>query len=316
MLFRLPSHAPKLYDPKGKYRVWVSPWNTHFDKSFNFSELNSDNPHFEIPESTPSDIYFQGLDRLIPILQDSGKAKTVISRIIAGQTPDIDWIDAAERLWTAFPDSFGYLFYTPQTGGWLGASPEKLLTVHQPHKFSTMALAGTLPLDRPWNVKNYEEHMMVADFIESVLISEDIPAVIRGPQDALYGKIKHLATHFSGELENQKQAFRLLDSLSPTPALSGHPRVEALKEIKVIEHHERQCYGGYICIAEGCGAEGFEFDNLYAFVTIRCAQFDPRDGRWAIYTGGGITPKSKPVEEWNETEAKASRLLEILQNAR
>ena len=317
MLFRLPGRAPKLYEPeKGKYRIWVSPWNTLFSESIDFADIKKTAPGFKLPDTTPKDVYIRGLKRLIPILKESGKAKTVISRVIAGCSPQIDWIDAAERLWTDFPDTFGYLFYTPTTGAWLGATPERLVTAHHPLNFNTMALAGTLPVDKTWNVKNYEEHMMVVDFIEGVLREMDLPAVENGPRTLRYGDIKHLSTQFSGLLDEQKSAFRLIETLSPTPALCGFPREDALKEIKAIEHHSRQCYGGYMVVAEGNGSEGMLYNDLYSFVTIRCVQFDPRDGRWAIYSGGGITPKSDPEEEWNETEAKASRLLTILENAR
>lgn len=306
-IYRQPDHTPKLVEKSGgKIDVFISPWLTCFKDNLHIGEIPDAAPSFELPDSTPKETYIDNLTELVARLRRRGVAKTVISRVITGQTPGMDWIQAAEDLWNAFPASFGYLFYTPVTGGWLGATPEKLLVTIAPNHFTTHALAGTLPIGTEWNRKNYEEQQMVADFIEDSLEEMNVPFKEIGPKDVVYGKIKHLVTAFSGELDNPaEQTIGLHDWLSPTPALSGLPREEALDDIEEIEAHRRGCYGGYISLRGETG--------ISSYVTIRCAQFDPRDGRWAIYAGGGITPKSLPELEWEETEAKASTLLGILQ---
>jgi len=305
-IYRLPDKAPKLVDMAGgKADVYISPWLTSFDHNLHIGEITETEPDFNLPEATPKDRYIERLHHLVKILQGRGMAKTVISRVITGQSQNLDWIKAAEELWNTFPGTFGYLFYTPSTGAWLGASPEKLLVTFAPNHFITHALAGTLPVGVDWNRKNYEEQQMVVDFIEDSLSQMGLKYEEIGPKDLVYGKIKHLLTAFSGEFDNPlDQIVSLHDRLSPTPALSGLPREEALDDIDDIEDHNRGCYGGYITISTD--------DGVMSYVTIRCAQFDPRDGRWAIYVGGGITPKSDPETEWRETEYKAEKLMEIL----
>lgn len=160
-------------------------------------------------------------------------------------------------------------------------------------------------METDWNRKNYEEQQMVVDFIEESLSKLHLKYKEIGPKSLVYGSIKHLSTVFSGELDSpEAQTIGLHDWLSPTPALSGLPREAAIADIEAIEDHKRNCYGGYVALKSDGG--------ISSYVTIRCVQFDPRDGRWAVYVGGGITPKSEPEAEWDETEAKASKLIEIL----
>lgn len=304
MLYRLPGRTPKLVSAgAGKVKVRIVPWNTHIANGVSLGA--SAEPTFSFPESTPDAYYLDTLSGLIEKLKERGRAKTVISRIIAGQTPQTDWLDIADNLWQTYPDTLGYFFYTSSTGGWIGASPEKLLFTFYPDNFTTCALAGTLPVDSPWNRKNYDEQQMVTDFIKDTLSGMGLDFEETGPRSLRFGAIKHLLTNFRGRLTDPElQTPRLLDSLAPTPALSGFPRSEALADIAEIELHSRGCYGGYIYIADDT--------RVYTFVIIRCAQFDPRDGRWAIYTGGGITSASNPDDEWLETAAKAATLLNLL----
>lgn len=312
MLYRIPTYSPKFVAAGNKKAdCFITPWREKFDNSIliNEKEWDVDRTPYPIPESTSKQQYQRRLEGLIETLNTRGMAKTVISRIISGEN-NCNWIDVAEDLWNAFPDSFGYLFYTPTTGAWLGATPEKLLIAYPPNHFSTQALAGTLPADADWNVKNYEEQQIVVDYIEQILNDTKTPFKAIGPKEVVYGKIKHLSTSFAGLL-NQEDSFGhaklLLDRLAPTPALAGYPKGDAFDDIDEIEDHERCCYGGYITVMNK------ETGNINSYVTIRCVQFDPRTGKWAVYAGGGITPKSDPAVEWEETEAKASKLIEIIQ---
>lgn len=308
-VYRMPGRTAKFITANSRKDVdfRITPWNTPWNKSIQLSPVHSE-PTFTLPAPTSQSNYLQTVGQLIEELKERGRAKTVISRTICGANPEIDWADAAEALWDQFPDTFGFLFYTATTGGWLGASPEKLLTTTPPSLFSTHALAGTSSLGADWDRKNYDEHMMVVEFIRSVLSRHISEFNEMGPKSLQYGNLQHLSTVFSGTLSDSDKADTLRDELSPTPALAGYPRAAALADIETLERHKRQCYGGYITVSrDGASA---------SYVTLRCAQFDPRDGRWAIYAGGGITPKSNPADEWAETEAKAHTLLSILCNAR
>lgn len=311
ILYRKPDCAPKYVDASNTERsIRIVPWCQRFNEVVPVSNGGDKlAPTYSLPDTTPREQYLANAEQLISRLKERKHAKTVLSRVIRGSSQGINWVDAAEKLWNEFPNSFGFLFYTPQHGGWIGATPEKLLIVYPPNHFTTHSLAGTLPVDEPWNLKNYEEQQMVTSFIESVLDEQNLSYKTSEQRDLRYGKIKHLSTTVTGQFnENTTQSAltNLLDSLAPTPALSGFPRAEAIEDIRELEAHQRGCYGGYIAVCED------DMQNVSAFVTIRCAQFDPETNQWAIYAGGGLTPKSDPVTEWNETEYKASKMLDIL----
>lgn len=305
-IYRLPDHAPKLVTASGKHDFYITPWRCRFADSICIDDSASGTPA-PLPDATPRDLYLERVAALIEKLKGRGMAKTVISRVIAGRTPGLDVIDAAERLWNAFPATFGFLYYTPATGCWLGASPEKLLVTFEPDHFTTHALAGTVGVEDEWDVKNYQEHQMVADYIADKLRDMNVKFSDGGMKSLRFGNIKHLSTHFNGRFTNPSvQAVELLDRLSPTPALAGWPCKEAIDDINDIEDHNRGCYGGYLTVNTGRAS--------YSYVNLRCAAIDPVTGRWAVFAGGGITPKSDPATEWRETEAKAAVILEILNN--
>ncbi|MDE6360812.1 MAG: chorismate-binding protein, partial [Muribaculaceae bacterium] len=119
--------------------------------------------------------------------------KTVYSRVIAGTNPLLDIPEAARELFRAFPDSFGFLYSTPRTGCWLGASPETLLDFDAAtRRVSTMAFAGTRPAtcgDAPWDDKNLRENRFVADYIRDKFRQLAIEPETSSPRTVRYGVI-------------------------------------------------------------------------------------------------------------------------------
>ncbi len=257
-----------------------------------------------LPEATDRAEYLSKVGQLVAKLQQRG-GKTVISRTITGSADAPDWAERAELLFESYPAAFCHIYYMPQVGAWLGATPEILLKSSDSHQYSTMSLAGTHPVGQEWDEKNIIEQQIVTDFIADTLspISKEIRVGKLG--NLQYGAIEHLCTPINGVLNDGVTMLDVLSRLSPTPAVAGFPRDVALSEIAQIEGHDRDCYCGYIAVAEG--------KKLSAYVNLRCAQFTA-DGKYCIYAGGGITAASKPESEWAETSAKAASLLSILSN--
>jgi isochorismate synthase len=94
----------------------------------------------------------------------------------------------------------------------------------------------------------------------------------------------------------------LLKHLHPTPAVAGLPKKVAQQYLAALEGHERRLYTGII----GRATEGKE--KLY--VNVRCAEII--DQTLFAYVGGGFTPDSEPLLEWEETENKSQTLLRLL----
>ncbi|MEZ5251146.1 MAG: chorismate-binding protein [Ilumatobacteraceae bacterium] len=82
----------------------------------------------------------------------------------------------------------------------------------------------------------------------------------------------------------------LVRALSPTPALGGFPRDEALAVIAAAEGFDRGRYGGAVGWVDAAG------DGTWA-VTIRCAALDRphQRGSWAV---AASSRRANPMPSW------------------
>ena len=58
--------------------------------------------------------------------------------------------------------------------------------------------------------------------------------------------IQHLKTSITAKTTNNINIINILDTISPTPALSGYPKKESLKIIAELENYDRGWYSGAI----------------------------------------------------------------------
>lgn len=254
-------------------------------------------------ESTHKEDYIRGIESLTEELKHDG-GKTVISRVICGDAPCIDWVKVADRYFKAFPSTFRFMYYTHATGAWIGATPEIILSRDSESSLlSTMSLAGTrLRCDKPWDSKNVAEHNFVTEYIVDIFRSFGMTPEVHEAMNVAYGDIEHLCHRITATYDGK--ILPLLDRLSPTPALAGVPLETAMRHISVYERHNRRCYGGYVGISDRSG--------VHAFVNLRSVNFDKKG--YCIYAGGGITAASVASDEWDETEAKVKNLLSIIKS--
>lgn len=325
---------------------WLTPWNERISIGNHLTALqvaSSVFPGDHIPTSLftphprfkPDRVISQQeyLAAVAAIASRCGErdGKTVYSRVIPGENPLLDIPEAARQLFNTFPDSFGFLYYTPMTGCWLGASPETLLDFDiDTRRVATMAFAGTRPAsaeDTPWDNKNLRENQFVADYIRDKFRQLGIEPEVSDPYTVRYGVIQHLRRDITATLPTHIDFPQLLDLLNPTPALCGTPLADAVADIKRYEQHTRGCYGGFVGIRQNYHTDTpweypdedipYKCRGFKSYVNLRSARLSTApDGRFEIIAGGGIIAPSDPATEWLETEAKASRLLSILTSPR
>lgn len=257
-------------------------------------------------ESDSYDDYCRNINEVIESLKASG-GKTVMSRVKAVRS-DCSPLDVACRYFQVHQHTMRYLYFTPLTGLWFGASPELLLEYsYSANTLSTIALAGTLAADSAgaWDKKNVEEHEFVTGYICGLFKSCGLEPVVGKAEERRFGAVKHLAHTVTAGGDVNVGEF--MQKLSPTPALLGTPYEQALQHVKLYESRPRGCYGGWIGY--------FSADGLTAYVNLRCAQMAKEPGGkyiYNIFTGGGITALSSAPDEWNETECKAKTLIESI----
>lgn len=250
---------------------------------------------------------------IVDHLKESDCGVQTSCKIIATRVLIADTHKSASTIYhdlcVAYPDATVFLFSTPYTGTWIGASPELLLDF-TPDRLMTVALAGTREASvcdrdaaREWDSKNIREQQIVTDFITGLLHGHGYEVLTEGPFTRRAGRVEHLCTVISALIHSEAPASpaKLISELSPTPALSGYPRHESIEYIQSHERNPRHCYGGAIGYLSP--------DHVSAYVNLRSGRLLSHKSRIALYAGGGITRDSCPAAEWDETARKLTTLL-------
>ena len=162
------------------------------------------------------------------------------------------------------------------------------------------ALARAL-LDSP---KDRAENVMIVDLMRNDLSRVCEPASVVVP--ALcglesYAGLHHLVSVVAGRLGAGEDTLDLLGAAFPGGSITGAPKRRAMEIIAEIEHRPRGIYCGAI------GAIGFngDLDLSIAIRTVAIA-----GGEASVHAGAGITLRSDPDGEYEETLLKARRIFE------
>lgn len=311
-MFMLPYDGSLLIDDgrQADFAFGIVPWLGSYADMIGIASMSDMMPMDVERHTTTRDEYISGVSAVIESCRRR-QGKTVYSRVVCGideKDAKIDWGKVAAELFQSHVNCFRYLYYTPQTGAWLGATPELLLDFcHLNGKLSTVSLAGTRRSDisGPWDEKNIQENRFVSDYIVERLSALGI-SVKAGPLEEVgYGNITHLCSGIVGKSTSECIP-KILDAISPTPALCGRPKSDAIDDIVRYERHHRGCYGGYVTVSTR--------ECFMAFVNLRCVHFD--SAGYCAYGGGGITPQSVADAEYVETEDKTLPLVSLIEVSR
>lgn len=267
--------------------------------------LQEDHDYYTITESE----YLQDVQLTISEIKRTSLSKAIISRLIPVARKDESIGQLYMQLRKMTPNAFVYLVNLPQAGLWMGATPEALLRSHG-KMMETVSLAGTQPRrsdsDYSWYAKDIEEQAFVSRYMLDVFYRFGIHHyTTRGPETMESGKVAHLKTSFRFSARKvDSQLGNFIAELHPTPAVCGLPKDKADRFIAKIEKHDRRYYTGYL--------GPWRLNNcVRLFVNLRCMEVT--DTRYVLYSGGGITSKSVPQEEWTETNNKAQTLLSAIE---
>ncbi|WP_291274163.1 chorismate-binding protein [Flavobacterium sp.] len=230
--------------------------------------------------------------------------KVVLSRKIEIPNDAIDSIESFKNLVNTYSSAFRYLFYHPQIGLWMGATPEQLVKIKN-GEFYTMALAGTQPYSEHivWGEKEIKEQELVTDFIKNQIEDKVNTIKISDAITHRAGSIVHLKTDISGSIKSSIQPLDLVKALHPTSAVCGMPLQQARSFILEHEGYDRKYYSGYLGEWKG-------MENSDLFVNLRCCEF--LENAVAVYVGCGITKDSIPEHEFIETSNKSRTIVSIL----
>lgn len=212
------------------------------------------------------------------------------------------------------PDCYIFSVGNPQEEYFIGASPERLLSI-QDHQLVTDALAGSAPRGKSEyedhffgeNLLNSEkekrEHQVVSDFIFEQLFNLGLQPEKASLQLLKLSNIQHLWTPIYTQLKYKITPLEIVSKLHPTPAVAGIPIDIACEEIKKYENFDRSLYASPIGWLDLNG-------NCEFIVGIRSALI--RGNKARLYAGAGIVAGSQPKQELTEIELKFQALLQGL----
>lgn len=243
-------------------------------------------------------------------IQSGAFEKLVLSRTEAVATGE-EITGIYSKLLYAYPMAFRYCFYHPNSGLWMGATPEQLLKVEN-KTLHTVALAGTQLYKEGeaavWENKEKEEQQFVTTYIIASL--QDYTTDVRKTEPYTFraGNIVHIKTDISAELKNSNSLEEIIQTLHPTPAVCGLPKQEAKQFLLDNEGYDRQYYAGYLGELNMDFGKGQPKTDL--FVNLRCMRVINKTAH--LYIGCGITKDSNPEKEFMETVNKSMTMRRVL----
>ena len=227
-------------------------------------------------------------------------------RLSAPLPPDADVLALASALAGGNPAPHAAVVRLPSQGvNVASASPERFLSRDvrvvrsQPIKGTAVTADAMLDKDRAENV-------MIVDLVRNDLGRVCEWGSVRVPELCAtehHPGLVHLVSTVEGTLRDDVGWPELLDATFPPGSVTGAPKLAAMEVIRRLEPVGRGPY---------CGAIGWvDADRRLGDLNVAIRTFWFDDGELHLGTGGGITWDSTPDGEWEETELKARRLLQV-----
>jgi para-aminobenzoate synthetase len=200
----------------------------------------------------------------------------------------------------------------------LSSSPERFATVGADRVLETRPIKGTTErsddpeVDRQrrdllrTDAKFRAENLMVVDLLRNDLSTVCEVGTVKVP-DLMhvesYPSVHQLVTTVRGHLRPDVSAVRAVEALFPGGSMTGAPKLRTMQIIREVESTPRGVYAG---------ALGWVGDGGRADLGIVIRTLVHHGATYTLGTGGGITVRSEPRSEFDESRWKAERLLRAL----
>ena len=254
------------------------------------------------------------IDWALSAFSRSRLGKVVLARrSVFTLTDELDPASALLMLQRETPDCFHFLFQPDEKTAFIGASPERLMSIND-RKVVSEAVAGTRPrgLDESGDAKlrdellhsekDQREHQFVRMTIKDTLSGYcDVLHVDNQASEMILSRGRHLVSHIEGVLQRGQDIVDVLSELHPTAAVGGYPTLDAMEVIEGLEPFDRGWYAGPV---GWIGSDNAEFA-----VAIRSGLISGNE--LSLYTGAGIVGGSDADDEWNEVEQKLQDFVQV-----
>ncbi|PHS08960.1 MAG: isochorismate synthase [Kordia sp.] len=306
-------------------RTILIPFENCIETLFNESEKKGGAVNI-VYNSEDKKQHIQLVKKGIEVIKNTDLNKVVLSRKVTCSIENNTPIDLFKNALMEYSNAFVYLWYHPEVGCWIGATPEVLLQTRN-NQFKTMSLAGTqlYTKDVTWELKEQEEQQIVTDYIAENLSAKGFNFIVGDPYTIKAGHLAHIRSDFTGRIKGASDASdlkKLIDLLHPTPAVCGYPKTKAKNFILDNEGYVRRFYTGFL------GELNFKSkrknnrrnteNSAYRFITessnlyvnLRCMELHKSNVN--IYVGGGVTASSDAEKEYVETCNKMNTMKKLI----
>jgi para-aminobenzoate synthetase len=235
---------------------------------------------------------------------------------------DVDPVTAYLRLRELNPAPYaGFLQHdVPDAAAWLlSSSPERYALVTADRALETKPIKGTTPRGRTpaeddelrttlaTDPKTRAENLMIVDLLRNDLSMVCEPGTVTVPvlmDVESYETVHQLVSTVRGHLRDDVTTVQALRALFPAGSMTGAPKLRTMEIVEEVEDTPRGPYAGAFgwISADGRADLGVVIRSLMT----------AGDGRYLLGTGGGITVRSDPADEYAESEVKAARVLQAL----
>lgn len=285
------------------------------------SEVHEQAPFSSVRSNVTASQYKAAVSEVVENILEGDYYQANISHRICASSGDVDAFSLFRTLAARSDAAFGALLQYPG-GAVVSNSPERFFQI-SPYKKGrrkivaepikgTRRRGGTAAQDRRLahelvnDRKDRAENIMIAD-----LLRNDLSKICRDGslrEDAIcelmsLANVHHLVSRISGELREDASISDVFAALFPCGSITGAPKVEAMKAIARIEKTGRGPY---------CGAVGYIDDSGAADFSVSIRTMIVEGEGVAIPVGGGVTLRSDPTSEYEETILKAGGALAAL----
>ncbi len=150
--------------------------------------------------------------------------------------------------------------------------------------------------------KDRAENVMIVDLLRNDLSRVSQPGTVQVPVLCgleSYANVHHLVSVVQGDLRPGKSVTDLLAAVFPGGSITGAPKIRAMEVIAGLEAEPRGVY---------CGSIGYLGFNGRCDFNIAIRTVQVAGGMVRVQGGGGITARSQPHAEYEESLTKIARL--------
>jgi para-aminobenzoate synthetase component 1 len=249
--------------------------------------------------------YLRGVERIRDKIADGMVYQANLCRILSAPLQaDADLAGLGARLERGNPAPYAMTLRLP--GIQIASASPELYLAREGGLVRSKPIKGTGRTENDLLPKDHAENVMIVDLVRNDLGRVAEVGTVKVPtlcEVESHPGLVHLVSTVEARLQRGNGWPELLAATFPPGSVTGAPKASALSLLNELEPAPRGPY---------CGAIGWvDADSRRGALAVGIRTFWAEDGLLKFGTGAGITWGSDPRREWQETELKAARLLEV-----